>query len=172
MIRRSTRADAFLFCGCMFTPIGIITLTLAFFMAANMDHLIAHGEGDVWLLPAIFGFCGAVAFIIGAVLLIHCFRRRQVKRRLIEQGDYIIADITAVPCDYSVRVNGWPTFHVECSYRDPASGIVHLFLSENLLIDPTCYISQSTVRIYVDRESDYRNYYVDVDSILPEIRRN
>lgn len=172
MIRRNTRANVFLFCGCIFTPIGIISLVLAYFMAANMEYLITHGEGDVRLMPVIFGFCGAVASVIGIALLVHCFRQRQMKRQLIERGDYITAEIIAVPCDYSVRVNGWPTFRVECSYQDPASGIVHLFLSENLLIDPAYYINQPTVRVYVDRDSDYRSYYVDVDSILPEIRRN
>lgn len=172
MIRRNTRADVFFFCGCIFTPIGIIALVLACFMAKNMDYLIAHGEGDVRLMPVIFGFCGAVASVIGVLLLVQCFRKRQMKRWLIERGEYIIADITAVPCDYNVRVNGWPTFRVECSYRDPVSGIVHLFLSENLLIDPAYYITQPTVRVYVDRDSDYHRYYVDIDSILPEVRRD
>ena len=173
MIRRNTRADVFLFCGCIFTPIGIISLVLAGFMAANMDYLMAHGEGDVRLMPLIFGFCGAVSTVIGVILLVHCVRRNRLRRRLIERGEYIIADVTAVPCDYRVRVNGWPTFTVECSYTDPRTGEVHIFQSENLLIDPAYYITQDTVRVYVDRESgDYRHYYVDVDSILPEIRRH
>lgn len=172
MIRRNTQADAVLLCGRIFTPIGIIALVLAGVMAGNMDYIIAHGEGDVKLIPWIFGFTGGVATVIGIVLLVHSVRRQIKKRWLIENGESVIAKITAVPYDYAVRVNGWPTFKVECCYTDPTTRVVHVFESENLLLDPAYYIDQSTVRVYVDRESGYKDYYVDIDSILPEIQRH
>lgn len=172
MIRRNTRADVFLLCGCIFTPIGLITLALAVVMAGNMDYLIAHGEGDVELMPWIFGFTGSVATVTGIALLVYSVRRRVKKRRLIENGESVIAEITAIPYDYAVRVNGWPTFKVECRYTDPVTRVVHIFESENLLLDPAYYINQPTIRVYVDREGGYKDYYVDIDSILPEIQRH
>ena len=173
MIRRNARADVFFLCGCIFTPIGIVVLVLAVVMAGNIDYLIAHGEGDVELLPWIFGLIGSVAAVIGIALLTRSARMRIKRRLLIENGESVTAEITAIPCNYAVRVNGCPTFKVECRYTDPVTRVVHVFESENLLLDPTCYIDQSTtVRVYVDRESGYKNYSVDIDSILPEIQRH
>jgi len=172
MIRTNTRANVFLLCGCVFTLVGVIFLFASIMMAANMDYVIAHGRGDVQLLPAIFAFTGGTAVIVGVILFTVCVKQSRMRRKLIRGGDYVVADITGIPFDYSVRVNGWPTFRIECCYRDPRSGAVHIFRSDALLIDPAYYVTQSTVRVFVDRDSDYRHYYVDVDSILPEIKQH
>lgn len=171
MIRTSTRANMFLICGGVFTFVGTLFVIISMITAANMDYVMAHGRGDVRLLPVIFAFVGGVSAVTGITLLTVCVRKARMKRRLIQRGEYVLAEITGIPYDYSVRINGWPTFRVECSYQDPGSGVVYLFRSEALLIDPSYYITQSSVRVFVDRDSDYRHYYVDIDSILPEIKR-
>ena len=171
MIRTSASTSVFLLCGGIFTFVGTIFLIASIMIASNMDYVVAHGQGDVQFLPAIFAFTGGVAAIIGIILLTVCVKKSRMKRKLIQQGEYVLAEITGIPFDYSVRVNGWPTFRIECSYQDPRSGRVYVFRSEALLIDPTYYIAQPSVRVFVDRDSDYRHYYVDIDSVLPEIKQ-
>lgn len=172
MIRPSTQVNIFLLCGGIFTFVGTIFLIVSVMMLANIDYIIVHGLGNVELLPVIFGFVGGLSIIIGIVLFIICIKKLNMKRKLIQQGGFVLAEITGIPFDYSVRVNGWPTFRIECSYRDPKSGIIHMFWSETLLIDPAYYITQHSVRVFVDRDSDYKHYYVDMDSILPEIKQH
>lgn len=171
MIRRGGPAPkVYLLCGIIFTLVGTVTFALAFFLAANMDEIIIHGRGDVELLPLIFWGTGGVALVIGAALLVFCWKAGQAKRRLLELGTYVTAEITDFPVDYSVMVNGWPTYRVECSYLDLKTRTMHVFRSEPLRIDPVRYVTQQTVRVYVDKESGYQDYFVDIESLLPDVR--
>ena len=172
MIRPRSGANVILLCGAIFAGVGAVILAAGISMAVNMDYVMAHGQGDVRFLPVIFILMGGIFTVLGVTLLVFCAQKRAMKRRLIQQGDCVYAEITAIPMDYSVRVNGWPTYRIECSWQDPRTIILHIFRSENLLIDPACCVTQTTVRVYVDRNSDFRHYYVDTDSVLPEIRQH
>lgn len=172
MIRPKSGANVLLLCGAIFTVVGGVILTIGVMAAVNWDYVVTHGQGDADLLPVIFIIMGSISAALGIALLALYIRRRLIKQRLIRQGDHVYAEITAIPMDYSVRVNGWPTYRIECSWLDPATNTLHVFRSENLLIDPACRVTQTTVRVYVDRNGDFRHYYVDVDSVLPEIRRH
>ena len=168
MYRRKAGISVFLLCGCIFASVGTLFLVISIFMALNMDYVIAHGEGDVWILPFIFGLLGGIFAIIGFALIVVDMKQRKNKRRLIEQGNYVLANIMGVVADPSVRINGWPTFRVECCWEDRITGTNHVFYSENLAMDPTPMIEQNTVRVYVDRESGYQSYFVDIDSVLSD----
>lgn len=172
MIRRRTGSKVYLLCGLIFTLTGAASVAAAVLMAANMDVVIRHGRGDVEALPLIFGLTGGIALVLGIVLLALCLRASRTKRRLLERGESILAEITDFPLDYNVRVNGWPTYRVECSYQDPRTGTVHVFLSDNMRFDPSRYVTKRTVRVYVDKSAGFDDYYVDVDAILPDIRRH
>lgn len=170
MIRRNVRANVFFLCGCIFTAVGAIFLVVSFSLLPSIPYLATHNEGEAAILSLIFLLMGGVMAVIGIALLRSHFWKIRVKKALIERGDYVNAEITAVPVDYTITVNRWPTFRIECRYVDPITGVAYFFLSENLLLDPACQITQLAIRVYVDRESGYRNYYVDIDSIFPEIR--
>ena len=172
MIRTRNEANVVLLCGAVFAGVGVLILTAGIAAAANMDYLMAHGEGDVRLLPVIFILIGGVFTVLGSSFLVYYIRKRRIRRRLIQEGSCIFAEITAIPVDYSVRVNGWPTYRIECSWQDPSTKILHVFRSENLLIDPACCVTQTAVRVYVDRDSGFQHYYVDVSSVLPEIKQH
>lgn len=169
MYRRKAGISVFLLCGCIFAPVGTLFLVISIFMALNMDYVIAHGEGDVWILPFIFGLLGAILAVIGFALIAVAIKKRKAKKRLVERGYYIIANIMGVVADPSVCLNGWPTFRVECCWEDRVTGTNHVFYSENLAMDPTPMIGQNTVRVYVDRESGYQSYFVDIDSVLSDV---
>lgn len=172
MIRRRMGTKVHLLCGLIFTLTGSIAVAVALLIGANMDVVMEHGRGDVEALPLIFGLTGGIALAVGIVLLVLCRRAGRTKRRLLERGESILAEIMDFPLDYSVMVNGWPTYRVECSYRDPRTGTVHVFQSDNLRFDPSRYVTQKTVRVYVDKNTGFQDYYVDVDAILPDIRRH
>lgn len=172
MTRWSAGSKVSLLCGAIFTLIGSITFVLAFVLAANMDDLVEHGRGDVELMPLVFGFTGGISLVLGIVILALHSRAGQKKRRLLEQGEHITAEITGFPMDYSARVNGWPTYRIECSYLDPRTKTIHVFLSDNLRIDPSRYVTQRTVLVYVDRDSDFQDYYVDIEPLLPDVKRH
>lgn len=168
MRRLDTGAKVYLVCGSVFCAVGVLMLFFCGFMAANMDYVMKHGRGDVQLLPLIFGAVGGITTAIGIAVLWWYLRSARKKNRLLEQGEYIIANITGFPRDYRVTVNRRPAYRIECTYQDPGTGIVHVFESGNVFFDPAYYVKADTVRVYIDRNSGYKDYYVDIDSILPE----
>lgn len=167
MIRRNIRANVFFVCGCIFTMVGAVFLIVSLTLLSGIPYLATHNQRIAAMLPFLFILIGGVTALIGILLLRSHFRKVRNRRRLIERGDYVNAEIMAVPVDYAVTVNRWPTFRIECRYVDPITCVAHFFISENLLLDPASHIIPPTVRVYVDRNSNYLNYYVDVDSIFP-----
>lgn len=167
MIRRNIRANVFFLCGCIFMMVGAVFLIVSLTLLSSVPYLYTHNQRGTAMLLFLFILIGGVMAVIGILLLRSHFRKVYNRRRLIKRGEYVNAEIMAVPVDYTVTVNRWPTFRIECRYVDPITGIAHFFISENLLLDPASHITQPTVRVYVDRNSNYLNYYVDIDSIYP-----
>ena len=166
----STGSKMSFYCGCVFSVVGVIFIITFLLVMSHWETVVINGRGAVWLNPVTFGIQSVIMLVIG-FLLLRLYSNEQKKiRRLLERGEYVMADITGFPINYHNRVNGIPTYFVECTYQDPASGTVHVFRSRDIGIAflPE-KITAKTVRVYVDGSRGYQDYYVDVDSILPHV---
>lgn len=169
----NTGSKMYFYCGCIFSVIGVIFVITFLLVMSHWETVAANGQGEMWLIPVAFGLMSVIMLVIG-FLLLRLYSNEQKKiRRLLGLGEYVIADITGFPINYHNRVNGIPTYFVECTYQDPTTETVHVFRSRDIGIAflPE-KITAKTVRVYVDRSSGYQGYYVDVDSILPHVVRH
>ena len=171
-MKTASTSKIYLLCGFIFAFVGSLFVLISIFLARNLVNLESHSRGNVKALPVIFALVGIAEIFVACILFSFLYRKASLKRKLLRDGDYIMADITGFPVDYSVRVNRRPTYRMECSYQDPKTGTVHIFNGENFLFNPSAYISQRKIRVYVDRESDYAQYFVDTASVCPEIKRH
>ncbi len=162
----------FLLVGGIFLLVGAIFAGITVWMLGNMEFLYTHGTGDVRILPYIFGLLGLLLLVVSAILLVHVYRIGKVQKQLLEGGKYITATISGVSADYQVRINRAPTYKVECDYHDPRTGVLHKFHSKNLRYHPGSFLVGKNVRVYVTDKNDYeyKNYFVDIDPLLPEIK--
>ncbi len=169
----NTGSKMYFYCGGIFSIVGVIFIITFLLVMSHWEAVSANGQGEMWLIPVAFGLISVIMLVIG-FLLLRLYSNEQKKiRRLLERGEYIIADITGFPINYHNRVNGIPTYFVECTYQDPATGTVYVFRSRYISIALLPQkIKADTVRVYVDRSSGYQDYYVDVDSILPHVVRH
>ena len=71
-------------------------------MAFNFQYLAAQGEGDIIILPICFGGLGFLFLVIGVFLLYTQAAEARQKRRLVEQGDFVWADIRICQRPYSL----------------------------------------------------------------------
>ena len=172
MSRLDAGAMVYRLCGAIFSLIGAVFLTVGGFLFVNLDALARHGEGNVAMLPLVFGLLGAIMAAVGVFLLVLAGRGKRKAKRLMERGEWVTARITGFPIDYRVTINGMPSYRIQCSYRDPETGTVHLFESMCLRVDPAEYVTAETVRVYLDSRKGYRDYYVDALSVLPPIERH
>ena len=157
------------FCGGLFTLIGSIFSVFGVWAFNNMDYVYSHGTGDVAALPYVFTILGACLLVVGCILLALAIRAAGMRKRLLRDGQYIMAEITGVVPNFTVRVNRHPTFKVECSYFDASVGKTRRFYSRNFVRDPSDLLTSRSVRVYLDRANhNYKNYYVDMDAVLAD----
>lgn len=145
----------------IFIGIGILYSIIGIFVGGqNID-------GDTTIFRIIFGGLGAVLLAAGVLCLFFEIRTRRRNSRLLNSGQYVLAEISEITMNYSIRINSRHPYIVKCRYQD-MNGVVHVFRSRNLNFDPAPVLRDQMVRVYVDGE-DFRHYYMDIDSVLPTV---
>lgn len=124
-------------------------------------------NGNAMVFRAAFGGLGVVLLAAGVLCLILEVRTRRRNNRLLNSGQYVLAEISEITMNYSIRINSRHPYIVKCRYQD-MNGVVHVFKSRNLNFDPAPILRDQMVRVYVDGD-DFRHYYMDIDSILPTV---
>ncbi|MBO5056544.1 MAG: hypothetical protein J6C64_09385 [Lachnospiraceae bacterium] len=162
--KAKTGMNAWLIIGIVFTIVGAvfsITMVGLFFVFKDIDPM------TVWLFLPIFGLLGLIFLVLGLIFLINDIKKRRRSSRLLNSGNYIMAEITEVTFNGAVRVNGMHPFIIKCIYQDMA-GNIHIFKSRDLFFDPRPLLKDQQVKVYVDADN-FNHYYVDVDSVLPQV---
>lgn len=156
--------DGMLIVGIVFAIVGPILIAVGISV-----FLAVPGEGNIIFL-SVYGSMGLIFLAIGLVFLVIKIRRKQRCNRLLQSGSYIMAEIAETKINYNVRINGKSPYVVECQYWDMA-GNVHIFKSRCLYFNPESLFKDRMVRVYVEGDN-YKNYYVDIDEVLPRVVRH
>jgi hypothetical protein len=122
---------------------------------------------SLWGGAVILGGIGTVFLLIGGGMILVPLRRKRVDDYLAHQGVPIEADIQSVGINTDVSINGRNPFRIVAQWQDPATAKVHVFESHNIWFDPSSYIKQKAIRVFVD-PANPKKYYVDV-SFLPQL---
>ena len=124
-MKTASTSKIYLLCGFIFAFVGSLFVFISGFLTRNLTNLETHSRGNVKILPVIFALVGITELLVACALFFFLYRKASLKRKLLRDGNYIMADITGFPADYSVRVNRRPTYRLECGYQDPKTGIIH-----------------------------------------------
>jgi hypothetical protein len=124
---------------------------------------------SLWGGPAIVAGMGTVFLLIGGGIV-------YVRRRLAAQAEHLRRRGTPVETEFqsveqnkSFQVNGRYPWRIVTQWKNPATGEIHLFHSENLWFDPTAHVTSKQVIVYMDSRNPKR-YYIDV-SFLPKLAK-
>lgn len=166
-MRRKTGWTVFGIIGFIFTPIGLIFVTIALVLGQSESAAWKHPD-DPAVFLAVFGGTGGLFLILGLVFLAYDLRRRYLLRRACESGNCVDAEIVGVVTLNNVNTTSGRPRVVECAWTD-ASGTVHIYRSRYLYTDVTKFLKSKTVPLYLDRYNENIGF-VDIDAVLPEIR--
>ena len=123
-----------------------------------------------YLFPLIFGGIGGVFLILGSVGLAVLRRGQRRREQVFYHGRRIKAQITGYGLNYSIRINNRHPFILTCQYYDADSNTLYTFKSRGIDYNPSQFLAgKEEVDVYVDGEN-YRNYYVDLGSVLPDVK--
>lgn len=163
MERKSkTGVSALLIVGSVFAIVGAV-----FLATGGITYFALKEEEGAILFLLIFGGIGLLFFILGLIFLIVVAQKKARSDKLLNAGNYVMAEILEVALNYNVAVNRRHPYIVRCRYQD-MYGNVHIFKSRDLYFDPTDLFKDQMVKVYVDGEN-YKRYYVDIDEVLPNV---
>jgi len=126
-----------------------------------------NGLFSLWGVEIILGIIGAVFVLIPTgMILFEIFQDRK-KLKLINQGKRVKSTYEGVELNESLSVNGRHPYRIVSKWLDSESNQLHVFRSENLWFNPTDYIHESEITVYIDKLKP-ESYFVDI-SFLPKI---
>lgn len=158
-----TGASAILIIGWIFSAIGAVFLILGIIFLAQMNKAEAFK-----MLGFTFGGTGLLFFLLGLIFLILYYTKKNKLKKIIENGYYIMAEISNIDMNYNVNVNGRCPYVIYARYQD-MNGCIHTFHSRNIFFYPAGMMKNNMVKIYT-RPDNFKKYYMDIDEILPEVQ--
>ena len=126
-----------------------------------------NGFMSLWFGPLLVGGLGVVFTALSVGLIGVSARRKRLEAHLKTSGMPIEATFESVEQNTSMKVNGRSPWRVLAQWLDPATSQVHVFKSDNLWFDPSTYIKDRKINVFIDR-ADPKKYYVDL-SFLPKL---
>ena len=154
---------AMLIIGIVFTLIGGIECI------CGLITFLCVSDDLGYLFLYIFVGNGLLFFILGVLFLSYEINRRLRANRLLNSGNFVLAEISDVTMQYFVRVGFRHPYIILCKYQD-ALGEIHTFKSRELLHIHRSLLSGRSllgqkVKVYVE-DKNLKHYYVDIDEVL------
>jgi len=122
---------------------------------------------SIWGGTLILGLLGGVFLLVGAGLIYVPLRQARADDHLRHEGIPVQAHFQSVQLMSNIQINGRNPYRVLAQWQDPRTSRVHVFASHNLWFDPTDYIKQKEIQVFLERGNP-KSYYVDL-SFLPEL---
>jgi hypothetical protein len=97
------------------------------------------------------------------------YARRLTVKRLKKAGVALPTRYKGVAENTSIVFNGRHPLRIVSQWRDPATHQLYVFYSKNLWFDPSEFVEQDLITVFVDPK-DPGNYYMDT-SFLPKVMK-
>lgn len=131
------------------------------YLAGKPEQAVINSFMELWIAPLITGIIGIAFFVVGLVLVIAFFRKRQLDVWLVQHGQRIQAGVQGVEVNTSIKVNRRSPFQIICTWKDPASQKTYTFKSENFWEDPTTLIQGKKSIDVLIKPEDPTKYLMD-----------
>lgn len=119
-------------------------------------------KARLYLPSMVFGGVSAVILFI-SFIGIRVTGRGSRYAKLVHNGRPVDAEIVGVALNEAIQFNGRSPWIIVCQWLDPLSNTVYVFNSDNFYYDPSSYIKEDKIRVYIDH-GNFKKYYVDTSS--------
>ena len=136
----------------------------------DKDNPNKIGVKSLDLLFLILPGIGLIFLVIGGTGILIKINRRNLEKRLKENGELIYADYVETIINTSYRVNGRYPYKIICEWTNPVDSEEYMFKSRNIWSNPEDIIEEKNIKqfpVYIDKNNK-KKYFVDID-ILTEL---
>lgn len=123
------------------------------------------GMKSLDLLVLIFPGIGLIFLIVGGTGILVKINKKNLEKRLKENGKLIYADYDETIINTSYRVNRRCPYRIICEWNDPVDNKEYIFKSKNVWKNPENIIEEKNITqfpIYIDGNNK-KKYVVDID---------
>ncbi len=125
--------------------------------------IAANGVGAL-----VLAIIGVPFFCTGAGIIGYEWWSAKKATSLRQNGQLIQADFQEVEINGALNVNGVHPFRIVAQWHDVANNELFIFKSANLWFDPSQFLKEPKIPVYVDPNKPSR-YHMDI-SFLPRVR--
>ena len=137
------------------------------YLATDPQSAKIKGFFSIWGAAIILGGIGCVFFLVGLTMfLTSMFKNRKVEY-LKQHGKPVETIFQSVELNRGLEVNGRNPFRVLTQWQNPTTSEIHIFESNNIWFDPTEYIAEKPITVFIERNNP-KSYFVDL-SFLPKV---
>ena len=136
----------------------------------DKDNPNKIGMKSLDLLFLILPGIGLIFLVIGGTGIFIKINRRNLGKRLKENGELIYADYVETIINISYSVNGRHPYKIICEWTNPLDGEEYTFKSKNIWSNPEDIIEERNIKqfpVYIDKNNK-KKYFVNID-ILTEL---
>ncbi|MDX3775717.1 DUF3592 domain-containing protein [Chromatiaceae bacterium AAb-1] len=137
------------------------------YRAGEPQNARISGFFSLWGGAVILGGIGGVFFLIGAGIILVSLLKTRKDEFLKTHGIPIETEYQSVELNTALSVNGKHPFRVLSHWQNPSTSDLHIFKSNNLWFDPSNYIKDKKITVFIE-PGNPKKYYVDL-SFLPKL---
>ena len=137
------------------------------YLATEPQSAKIKGFFSLWGTVIILGGIGGVFFLVGLTIFLASMFKDRKEQHLKQHGTPVETKFQSVELNRGFEVNGRNPFKVVTQWHNPTTSEIHIFESSNIWYDPTEYIADKPITVFIERNNP-RNYYVDL-SFLPKV---
>jgi hypothetical protein len=135
--------------------------------AADPHDARINGYFSLWGGATIIAGLGGVFTLVGVGIIFGTRFMRLRAEALRTSGVPIETAFQSVELNTSLSVNGRHPFRVLTQWQNPTTSQIHVFHSGNVWFDPTTYLTDKRIVVYIERGNP-KKYFVDL-SFLPTL---
>ena len=138
-----------------------------FYLPENPQNAKINGFFSLWGGPLIVGILGGIFFLVGMGIVVATASKSRRDEYLRKHGTPVVAKLQSVEKNRSLRAKGRSPYRIISQWQNPVTSELHVFESNNVWFDPTEYIKDKNITVFIDRKNPGK-YYVDL-SFLPKV---
>ncbi|WNO07766.1 DUF3592 domain-containing protein [Teredinibacter sp. KSP-S5-2] len=137
------------------------------YQSSSPEQAKINGFFSLWGAAVILGGLGAVFSLVGASIIVFGNLTGRKIEYLKQNGVRVKAKFQSVERNKSLSVNGRNPYKIYAQWKNPTTGKLHVFSSENIWFDPTDHIHTDDISVLIDKGNP-KKHYIDI-SFLPEV---
>lgn len=136
----------------------------------NPANAIVDDFWGRWAMVAILGGMGGIFSLVGGAMFYWQIHLARTRKWLRANGTAFSVDFLEVERDLRQSVNGRNPYRVVAQGKNPFTGKIEQYLSEPIWVDPTEYIGNRKLRVFVDPNKPSR-HMLDIQWLADQMQR-